>query len=459
MRHFPVFLDLRGRRVVVSGAGETAVAKLRLLLKTEARITVFGTEPDAQLQVWHRAGRLTLVERPLAAGDADGAVLVYGATADAGADAEAAAIGQAAGALVNIVDDLDGSDFITPAIVDRDPVTIAIGTEGAAPVLARWIKARVEEMLPASLGSLARIGQGFRARVEALDSRVRRAFWSRFYFETGPRALQDGPAAAAAELERLLAEGVEAGRGIVHLVGAGPGDADLLTLKARRLLHEADVVVHDRLVDASILELARREARIIAVGKVAYGPSWSQADINALLVREAAAGQVVVRLKGGDAAIFGRLDEETAALDAAGLDWTVVPGVTAASAAAAAAGRSLTRRGRNAGLRLLSAHDAEGFADQDWRALARPGSVAAVYMGVAASAFLRGRLLMHGAAPETPVTLVENAGRTGARVVGATLVDLPERLDALGPTGPVLLLYGIAPRAAAQTLTTSRKAL
>lgn len=369
------------------------------------------------------------------------------------------AIGRAAGALVNIVDDLEGSDFITPAIVDRDPVTVAIGTEGAAPVLARWVKARVEELLPASLGPLARIGQGFRGRVEALESRARRVFWSRFYFETGPRALEDGASAAEAELERLLAGGVEAGRGIVHLVGAGPGDAELLTLKARRLLHEADVVVHDRLVDASILELARREARIVAVGKIPYGTSWTQADINDLLVREAAAGRVVVRLKGGDASIFGRLDEETAALDAAGLDWAVVPGVTAASAAAAVAGRSLTRRGRNASLHLFTAHDAEGFADQDWRALAHPGSVAAVYMGVAASAFLRGRLLMHGAAPETPVTLVENAGRAGARVVAATLVDLPERLDAMRPTGPALLLYGIAPRDALHTFSTSRKAL
>jgi uroporphyrin-III C-methyltransferase/precorrin-2 dehydrogenase/sirohydrochlorin ferrochelatase len=179
MRHYPIFLDLRDRHVVVSGAGESAVAKLRLLMKTEAKLTVYGLAPETELRAWAAEGRLALVERPLAAGDAVGAALVYGANADATEDARAAAIGRAEGALVNIVDDLS-SDFLTPAIVDRTPVTIAIGTEGAAPVLARWIKARVEEMLPTSLGTLARIGHGFRGRVETLGSRARRAFWSRF---------------------------------------------------------------------------------------------------------------------------------------------------------------------------------------------------------------------------------------------------------------------------------------
>jgi len=180
MRHYPVFIDLQGRRVVVAGAGVVAVAKLRLLLKTEATLAVFGAEPAPEVRAWGGDGRLEFVERELEPGDADGAVLLYGAAGDPGADARAAAIGREAGALVNIVDNLDGSDFITPAIVDRDPVTVAISTEGAAPVLARKIKAEIEGMLPATLGRLTRIGQGFRARVEALDSRARRAFciWS-----------------------------------------------------------------------------------------------------------------------------------------------------------------------------------------------------------------------------------------------------------------------------------------
>ncbi len=449
MRHFPVFLDLRGRRVVVSGAGETAVAKLRLLLKTEARIVVYGAEPDEQVRAWAAKRRLTLVERPVALGDATCAALLYGANADADEDARAAAIGRAGGALVNIVDNLENSAFITPAIVDRDPVTVAIGTEGAAPVLARKIKAEIEEMLPVRLGALTRIGQAFRARVEALDSKARRLFWTKFYFERGPRAIEAGEDAAREALERLLDEGEAPREGFVHFVGAGPGDPELLTLKARKLLHEADVVIHDRLVPAAILELARREATILSVGKEAYGPSWKQADINALIVESAARGQTVVRLKGGDPVVFGRLDEEIAAVEAAGIGYGVVPGVTAASASAAAIGQSLTRRGRNSSFRVLTGHDVNGFAEQDWRDLARPGATAAVYMGVKAATFLRGRLLMHGARADLPVTAVENASRPGQRVIATTLIDLPGALSAAAPEGPVMILLGLEPRAAA----------
>jgi uroporphyrin-III C-methyltransferase/precorrin-2 dehydrogenase/sirohydrochlorin ferrochelatase len=459
MRHYPVFLDLRDRSIVVSGAGPVAAAKLRLLMKTEARIEVYGAEPAGEIEAWAREGRLVLVERAIAPGDAAGAELLYGANGDAAEDARAAAIGRAAGALVNIVDNLEDSDFITPAIVDRDPVTVAIGTEGAAPVLARKIKAEIEAMLPATLGLLTRIGQGFRARVEALDSKARRAFWTRFYFESGPRALEAGEAAARDELERLLREGDAPRRGVVHIVGAGPGDPELLTLKARRLLHEADVIVHDRLVPQAILELARREATIIEVGKAPYRASWKQADINALLVRHAATGATVVRLKGGDPAVFGRLDEELEALEAAGVAWSIVPGITAASASAAAIGQSLTRRGRNSGLRIVTGHDVDGFAEHDWRDLAKPGTTVAIYMGVKAATFLRGRLLMHGAAPETPVTAVAKASQPGQRVIATTLIELPDALAVADPDGPVLILYGLAPRAVARALNEIREAL
>ena len=459
MRHYPVFIDLQGRRVVVAGAGEVAVAKLRLLLKTEAALVVFGAEPAPEVRAWAADGRLELVERELEPGDADGAALVYGAAADPGADARAAAIGRAAGALVNIVDNLDGSDFITPAIVDRDPVTVAISTEGAAPVLARKIKAEIEGMLPATLGRLTRIGQGFRARVEALDSRARRAFWTRFYFERGPLALQAGEDAARTELASMLAEGDAPRHGVVYLVGAGPGDPELLTLKARRLLHEADVVIHDRLVPQAILELARREARIVEVGKTPFGPSWKQEEIGALMVAQARAGNSVVRLKGGDPAVFGRLDEEIEALEAAGVRYGIVPGITAASAGAAAVGQSLTRRGRNSAFRILTGHDVDGFAEHEWRELARPGSTAAIYMGVKASTFLRGRLLMHGAPANAPVTAVENASRPDQRVIATTLIDLPKALAAAAPDGPVVILYGLAPRAAASALTELKEAL
>lgn len=463
MRHFPVFLDLRGRRVVVSGAGEAAVAKLRLLLKTEARLTVYGVDPHDDVRGWAAAGRLTLVERPIGEGDAICAAMLYAANEDDAEDARAAALGRRYGALANIVDNLDDSQFITPAIVDRDPVTVAIGTEGAAPVLARRIKARVEEMLAPSLGVLARIGQAFRPAVEALPmGRRRRAFWSRYYDDEGPSALAEGGAPAAEDLlRRLLDESLTEDRpsiGRVALIGAGPGDPELLTQKARRLLHEADVVIHDRLVAPGVLELARREATVIEVGKTPYGPAWAQSDIDALITEHALQGAHVARLKSGDPAMFGRLDEEMDALDAAGVPFEIVPGVTSAAAAAAASKVSLTKRGRNSSVQFLTGHDVDGFAEQDWRSLSRPGAAAAIYMGLRAAAFIRGRLLMHGADPTTPVSAVENASRPEQKIVAATIATLPEALAAAGLRGPAILFLGLAPRAAAGAVTSTAEA-
>ncbi|WP_424927049.1 siroheme synthase CysG [Amaricoccus tamworthensis] len=459
MRHFPVFLDLRGRTVAVCGAGEVAVAKLRLLLRTEAEIVVYGTGAVDVVRAWARDGRITLVERAPVSGDFNGAALVYAADADEALDERTSHLAKEAGVLLNVVDNLEASEFITPAIVDRDPVTVAIGTEGAAPVLARGIKAKVEEMLPSSLGRLTRIGQGFRGRVEDLSSKARRAFWSKFYFGTGPQAFEKGEDAARDELERLLAEGVEKATGIVRFVGAGPGDPELLTLKARRMLHEADVVIHDRLVSPAILELARREALVIEVGKKGFGQSWKQEDINDLLVAHGRTGADVVRLKGGDPSIFGRLDEEIRVVSEAGIAFSVVPGITSSSAAAASVGRSLTRRGRNSDFRVLTGHDVNGFAAHDWRALAAEGSTAAVYMGVRSSEFLRGRLMMHGAAPDVPVTAVENASRPDQRIISTTLLELPDALRAAEPQGPVMLLLGIEPHAAPEAISQAREAL
>ncbi len=456
MRHFPLFRDLRGRRVVVSGGGETAVAKLRLLLKTEARVAVYAADPAPEVLRWAQEGRLILVARPVAEGDALCAALLYGANAEPAEDARAAAIGRRAGALVNIVDDLEGSDVITPAIVDRAPLVVAIGTEGAAPVLARRVKADVEERLSPGLGVLARIGQGFRHAAEALPmGRARRDFWSRYYDVEGPRALAEGGEdAVRALLPTLLAEtlGAAAEPGRVALVGAGPGDPELLTLKARRLLHEADVVIHDRLVPAAVLELARREAVIVEVGKTPYGESWRQADIEALMVAHARSGAHVVRLKSGDPAVFGRLDEEMDALDAAGVAFEIVPGITSAAAAAAAIRVSLTKRGRNKGFRLITGHDVDGFAEHDWKGLAGPGQAAAIYMGVRAARFIQGRLMLHGADPETPVTAVENASRPEQKIVAAPLRRLPEALAEAGIGGPAILFLGLAPRGALEAL-------
>ncbi len=237
-------------------------------------------------------------------------------------------------------------------------------------------------------------------------------------------------------------------RGRVDFVGAGPGAADLLTLRARDLLAAADVVVHDRLAGTEALRFAPT-ARRIAVGKTPGGPSVPQAEIEALLVAHASAGARVVRLKGGDPAVFGRLDEEIAAVEAAGLPYAVCPGVTAACAAAAASRVSLTRRGRNTALRLVTGHDADGLADHDWAALAEPGAVTAVYMGLRAAARMAGRLIAHGADPATPVAAVRNAGRPDEAVLSLTLGRLGAGLAEAGASAPVLLLLGLAPRAGA----------
>ncbi|SDF38979.1 siroheme synthase CysG [Sulfitobacter delicatus] len=456
MDHFPIFLATRGQRIVLSGGGEAALAKLRLLLKTSARLIVFAPTPDPQIESWAAEGRLTLHRRPMDAGDALCAKLFYAADEDAQEDARTAAIAKACGALVNVVDNLHDSQFITPAIVDRDPVTIAIGTEGAAPVLARAIKADLEERLPTTLGALARIGKGFRKLADALPmGRPRRDFWRDYYFTSGPRAIAEGPEAVRPALDTLLNDHLSrsARPGHIAFVGGGPGDPELLTLKARRALDEADVVIYDRLISPEILELARREALMIDVGKEGFGPSVTQDSINALLVEHAQSGAQVVRLKSGDATVFGRLDEEIDAVDAHGITWHIVPGITAASAAVAGIGQSLTKRDRNTSVRFLTGHDMKGFADHDWAALARPNEVAAIYMGKKSARFVQGRLLMHGAERNTPVTVIENASRPDQRVLSTTLSALPQDLADAQMTGPALTFYGLAPRAAAQAAT------
>ena len=456
MQHFPIFLDLAARDVVVAGCGEFALAKLRLLLKTEARLTLYADAPEPELAALVAAHPVRLIHRPASASDLQGVALAYAAHGDAARDADFAAVARAAGVLVNVVDNLEASQFITPAIVDRDPVTIAIGTEGAAPVLARAIKTGLEDRLPQGLGALARAGKLFRPHAEALpQGRRRRDFWAEYYFETGPLVLAEvGEELLEHALHDILRRHLDAGapEGRVDLVGAGPGDPELMTQRARRLLDRADVVIHDRLVPDAILELARREAQFVAVGKEGFGPSTPQDAINAQMIRHAQAGAHVVRLKGGDASVFGRLDEETLALTEAGVDWAVTPGITAASAAAAAIGRSLTQRGRNSDLRILTAHDVDGFADHDWRTLARPGAIAAIYMGKRAARFWQGRLLMHGADGATPVTLVENASRPDQRIIATRLDRLTADLAQAAPLGPVLTLFGLAPAKAVATL-------
>ncbi|MDO5756804.1 MAG: NAD(P)-dependent oxidoreductase [Rhodobacterales bacterium] len=269
MKHFPIFIALEGRRIVLSGGGDAALAKLRLLLKTDAHLTVFAPAPAAQIEAWAKEGRIALRRRAMEPGDALCAVLFYAADEDATEDARTVTLARADGALTNIVDNLEGSQFITPAIVDRDPVTVAIGTEGAAPVLARALKADIEALLPNELGPLAIAARGFRSLANVMPmGRVRRAFWSGFFFRAGPAALEQNPDAdlhrvLADELEQHLAAAPTAGR-VTFAIVASP-DPELLPQKTRRVLHEADLVFHGPRIPLQVLDLARREAAFEAM--------------------------------------------------------------------------------------------------------------------------------------------------------------------------------------------------
>ncbi len=454
MEYLPIFVSLRDQRVVVSGGSAMAVAKIKLLLKTRARIFVYACKPLDALVDWHVDGLLTLYRRDLKADDLKGARLVYSAHSLPEDNARVSNLASAAGVLINVADDMDRSDFITPAVVDRDPVVVAIGTEGASPILARSIKAKIEALLPLGISALAKRAGALRPRVKKLpEFSTRLGFWRRFFDSAGvglDKANFYGVRVPDEdEIDVLIEDQAPAPeparQGQVIFVGAGPGDPDLLTLKARQALDQADVVIHDRLVSPGVLDLARREATLLNVGKKGHGASTSQSAINTLIQDSALAGHVVVRLKGGDPSVFGRLDEEIDACLTSGIAWSVIPGITAASASAAAIGCSLSQRGRNTEIAFLTGHAMGGFADQDWQRLAKENQVAAIYMGRRAARYVQGRLLMHGADPDTPVSGIASASMPNQKAFATTLGKLAETLDGDPSTDPLMLLYGLRP--------------
>jgi uroporphyrin-III C-methyltransferase / precorrin-2 dehydrogenase / sirohydrochlorin ferrochelatase len=445
MRYFPVFLDLAGRRVVIVGGGTEALNKARLLAKTPAKIAVIAPGIDANLAEMVENGEVEWIARPFQPEFLDGAALVY--AADRELEAEVSEAAQERGIPVNAVDQPDISTFITPSIVDRDPVVVAIGTEGAAPVLGQGIRARIEAMLPQALGRLAQAADELRARVAQIvpHGDRRRSFWNRYFFGSIRESFLAGDGRSyARELEAALTDHSSPSAGRVSLVGAGPGDPELLTLKAQRKLQEADVIVYDRLVGDGVLELARRDAIRIAVGKTPFRPSPKQSEINAILIREAKAGRQVVRLKGGDPYVFGRGGEEQAALRAEGIAVDVVPGITAALGCAASIGLPLTQRGQNRAFTILTGASEDGLAEHDWQSLAKPGAAFAIYMGVNAAGDISAKLLDAGIEPSTPVTIVENGTLANERVFTTNIGDLWETLTLNGINGPAIIYVGLA---------------
>jgi uroporphyrin-III C-methyltransferase/precorrin-2 dehydrogenase/sirohydrochlorin ferrochelatase len=431
LARLPLFIDLTGRRVVVAGASEAVAWKAELFSAAGGDVEVFAETPDAELlAIIERGtppGRLTLSRRAWTAADLDGAALAV-LDADDAAEIDAfRAAGHAAGALVNIIDKPDVCDVLFGSIVNRSPVVVGISTDGAAPVMGQAIRRRVETLLPpaiAAWGALAvRIRDAVTARLA--PGAARRIFWERF----AERAF--GPAPDNGEAERLIAEADGAGRaaeaaGRVILVGAGPGEPELLTLKAVRALQSADVVLYDDLVSADVLELARREARRVVVGKRGGRASCRQEDINDLMVGLARAGERVVRLKAGDPMVFGRAGEEIDRLTAEGIPVEVVPGISAGIALAAALGASLTHRDAAHSLRFVTGHAKSGELDDglDWRGLADPDTTLVVYMGGRTAGRLAARLIAEGLPGETPVVFGFGVGQPGQRIERHRLADL-----------------------------------
>ena len=447
VRYFPIFVDLDRKPVLVVGGGEAAAQKVRLLQKTSASIRIVAEELCSELGRLAARGAIQHVGSTLAGHHLNGCALAYACSGDLREDAKLSFMARARGVPVNVVDTPQLCSFITPAIVDRDPIVVAVGSEGAAPVLVRRIRTMLEANLPARLGRLARLAQGLRGAVaERLKPAARRRFWENFFDGPPAAATLDGDETGGERLALDMLEADDTGpQGRVSLVGAGPGDPDLLTLKAVQALQAADVLVVDRLVPKAIVEKARRDARRVYVGKQPRGLSTPQSEINRILVAEARAGHRVVRLKGGDPFVFGRATEEIEALAQAGIPVDVVPGVTAALGAAAAARLPLTARGERRSLTLLTGHGAEGPIEHDWQALAKPGQALAVYMGVGTAAMLERRLLKAGIAPKTPVTVVENATLPVQKVATGTIDGLTALVIDQTITGPAVIFVGAAP--------------
>ncbi|THH39232.1 uroporphyrinogen-III C-methyltransferase [Aliishimia ponticola] len=439
-----MFIRTTGRRVVIVGGGEQAAQKARLLLKTDAALVLVAPELDDELAALVASGR-AVQERRLSAELFDDAAMAFVGTGCPALDVAAHGLAKAARCPVNVVDSPHLCDMTTPAIVDRDPVVIAIGSEGTAPVLTRDIKTRLEQMLPQSLGGLAALAGRLRPSVERQVPRAdRRAFWA-WVFKGAPRALWTcgSERDAAAVIKDSIASGgapQHDATGQIALVGAGPGARDLLTLRAIERLQEADVIFYDRLVDEEVLELARRDAERVFVGKHVGAHLWPQNRINSMIVAEARKGKRVVRLKSGDPGVFGRATEEIDAANAAGIPVEIVPGITAAMAAGAALGQSLTRRDVSDSLVLATGTGCANDALPDATRLSGPGTTTAIYMGVRQADRLATSMMAKGLPQDAPVDIMVEVSKPGQKHIPATLGTLAHALTDTGVEGSAVIL-------------------
>jgi len=454
----PVFLKLAGKRAVLVGGSEPALWKAELLAAAGADVDAYSEtffEEFAGLAANPPSGSVTLHTRVWRPEDLVGSAIAIAAMTDDAEAEEFVAAARAAGVPVNVIDRPEYCAFQFGAIVNRSPLIVSISTDGAAPVFAQSIRSRIEALLPAGFKRWAEAAKAWRQKANARGATMadRRWFWERFS-ELAVAEAQRPP--VEADLDALLdaaaaERATRRGRGFVTLLGAGPGDPELLTLKGVRALRSADVVLYDDLVSEPIVEFARREARRVRVGKTGYGPACKQTEVNALMVRLASEGHRVVRLKSGDPMIFGRGGEEISELEASGIAFDVIPGVSAAQAGAARLKRSLTHRDHARRLQYVTGHSREGHLPEslDWAALADPNATTAVYMAQRTLTELSARVIAAGLPPDTPAFAMVDLTRESECVIAATIANLPAKLAATAISGPCLVMFGEALRTAA----------
>lgn len=446
MDHLPIFLDVRGKTIVVDGGGTVAARRVERALSAGSKVHVFDANLCEDFDALLENPNLTHHARPVQAADVSGAIVAYGASEDDARDKLLFDAAKATGALSNVADVGEYCDFITPSVVDRSPLVIAISSGGTAPVIARILRARIESLLPPAYGRMAEFMGGFRAAVldKIKTTRARRRFWERMIDGVaGDLFLVGDTKGATEQIETALSDSEKSiDKGEVYLVGGGPGDPDLLTFRALRLMQRADVVLYDRLVGKDLLDLMRRDAERIYVGKRKSEHSMQQEDISQLMVDLAKQGKRVLRLKGGDPFIFGRGGEEIEKLSENNIPFQVVPGITSASGCASYAGIPLTHRDYSQSCVFVTAHGKDGVLGLDWEVLLRPAQTVAVYMGLSSLEYLSEQFVKRGANPDMPAAIIDNGTRPNQRVAVGTISNLHEIATRQGLEGPSMIIIG-----------------
>ncbi len=446
MDHLPIFLDIRGKTVVVDGGGTVAARRVERALSAGAHVDVYDADLCEDFDELLKNPDLTHHKRPVQADDVTDAIVAYGASEDAVRDKLLYDAAKATGALCNVADVGEYCDFITPSVVDRSPLVIAISSGGTAPVIARILRARIESLLPPAYGHMAEFMGKFRATVleKIKNTRARRRFWERMIDGVAGDLFLVGDAKGAEDHINTVLDGDDLSytKGEVYLVGGGPGDPDLLTFRALRLMQRADVVLYDRLVGQDLLGLMRRDAERIYVGKRKSEHSMQQEDISQLMVDLAKKGKRVLRLKGGDPFIFGRGGEEIEKLSENNIPFQVVPGITSASGCSSYAGIPLTHRDYAQSCVFVTAHGKDGTLGLDWEVLLRPAQTIAVYMGLSSLEQLSKQFIEHGADPDMPAAIIDNGTRPNQRVGVGTIANLHQIAEREKLQGPSMIIIG-----------------